>query len=39
MSSVPTRYLPKRLTKKDKKIYSEQLRKSRKQYKKGIYHT
>tara|TARA_B110001469_G_scaffold122599_2_gene133496 strand:+ start:669 stop:1175 length:507 start_codon:yes stop_codon:yes gene_type:complete len=39
MSSVPIRYLPKRLTKKDKKIYSEQLRKSRKQYKKGIYHT
>jgi len=39
MSFVPVRYLPKRLTKKDKQLYSEQLRKSRKQYKKGKYHT
>ena len=34
---VPVRYLPKRLTKKDKKIQGQQLRKSRKAYKKGIY--
>ena len=36
---VPIRYIPKRLSKKDKKKQSRQLKKSRKLYKKGIYHT
>ena len=36
---VPIKYIPKRLSKKDKKKQSRQLKKSRKLYKKGIYHT
>ena len=36
---VPIKYLPKRLTKKDKKKYSRELRKSQKAYKKGKYLT
>ena len=36
---VPTRYLPKRLTKKDKRKQSRELKKSRKAYKKGKYYT
>ena len=39
MTNVPIKYLPKRLTKKDAKIYSKELKKSRKAYKKGKYHT
>lgn len=33
------RYLPKRLTRKDKKTYLRELKKSRSLYKKGKYHT
>ena len=36
---VPIKYLPKRLTRKDKKKYSRELRKSQKAYKKGKYVT
>jgi hypothetical protein len=36
---VPIRYLPRRLTKSDKKKQSKNLLKSRKLYKKGIYFT
>lgn len=39
MDKVPKRYLPKHLTRKDKKKYSAELRKSRKAYKKGKYIT
>ena len=35
--NVPLKYLPKRLTKKDKKKQAKQLKKSRTTYKKGIY--
>tara|TARA_Y100000816_G_scaffold78349_1_gene53293 strand:+ start:1772 stop:2260 length:489 start_codon:yes stop_codon:yes gene_type:complete len=35
--NVPLKYLPKRLTKKDKKKQAKQLKKSRAAYKKGIY--
>jgi hypothetical protein len=37
--SVPRRYIPKGLTKKDKKKQREMLKKSRKMYKKGKYYT
>jgi hypothetical protein len=36
---ITMRYLPKRLTKKDRKIQSIMLQKSRKLYKKGIYYS
>ena len=36
---INLRYLPKSLTKKDRKIQSRELKKSRKMYKKGQYHT
>lgn len=36
---VSLRYLPKRLTKKDRKLASKMLMKSRRLYKKGIYYT
>ena len=36
---VPIKYIPKKLSEKDKKKQSKQLKKSRKLYKKGIYHT
>jgi len=36
---INLRYLPNRLTRKDKKRQSEELMKSRRLYKKGIYHT
>ena len=39
MDKVPKRYLPKHLTRKDKKKYSSELRKSKKAYKKGKYIT
>lgn len=39
MVNVPQRYVPKNLTKKDKKRQKMQLRKSRRNYKKGKYHT
>lgn len=39
MTSVPERYVPKILSKKDKKKQKKELRKSRKLYKKGKYHT
>lgn len=39
MTNVPIKYLPKRLTRKDKRKYSRELRKSRKAYKKGKYVT
>lgn len=39
INNVPIKYLPKKLTKKDKKIYSKELRKSRRAYKKGKYVT
>jgi hypothetical protein len=38
-SLINLRYLPKRLTKKDKKKQSKMLVKSRKLYKKGMYYT
>ena len=33
--NVPIKYLPKRLTKKDRKILKKELKKSRNSYKKG----
>jgi len=39
MTNVPIKYLPKNLTKKDKKKYSRELRKSRKAYKNKKYVT
>jgi len=36
---VPIRYLPKRLSRKDKKRQSFMLKKSRRLYKKGVYYT
>ena len=39
MTNVPIKYLPKKLTKKDRKKYSRELKKSRKAYKKGKYVT
>ena len=39
MVNVPQRYVPRNLTKKDKKRKKKQLLKSRKNYKKGKYHT
>ena len=39
MSSVPLRYVPNKLTKKDKKNIKKELKKSRKLYKRGIYYT
>ncbi len=38
-SKIPIRYLPNKLTKKDKKKQAQMLNKSRKQYKKGKYYT
>ena len=35
--NVPIKYLPKRITKKDKIKQAKQLKKSRAAYKKGIY--
>ena len=35
--NVPLKYVPKRLTRKDKKKQAKQLKKSRASYKKGIY--
>jgi len=37
--NVPIKYLPKRLTKKDRKILKKELKESRKGYKKGKYIT
>jgi len=39
MMNVPIKYLPKHITKKDKKIISHELKKSRKAYKKNKYIT
>jgi hypothetical protein len=39
MAKVPRRYVPRYLTKKDKKQQKAQLNKSRKAYKRGRYHT
>ena len=39
MTNVPQRYVPKKLSKKDKKKQKKELKKSRKAYKKGKYHT
>lgn len=39
MARVPRRYIPRYLTKKDKNQQKTQLRKSRKEYKQGRYHT
>ena len=39
MAKVPIKYLPKKLTREDAKKYSKELKKSRKAYKKGKYHT
>ena len=38
-TSVPKRYVPKQLSKKDKKKQAKELKKSRRAYKKGKYHT
>ena len=38
-TNVPQRYVPKKLSKKDKKQQKKELKKSRKAYKKGKYHT
>ena len=37
--TIPQKYVPKHLSKKDKKIIRKELKKSRKQYKKKKYHT
>ena len=37
--TIPQRYVPKHLSKKDKNIIRKELKKSRKQYKKKKYHT
>tara|TARA_B100000424_G_scaffold128847_1_gene97603 strand:- start:3086 stop:4114 length:1029 start_codon:yes stop_codon:yes gene_type:complete len=39
MINVPKRYVPKQLSKKDKKKQANELKKSRKAYKRGKYHT
>jgi len=39
MTNVPQRYVPKHLSQKDKKKQRAELRKSRRKYKKGTYHT
>jgi hypothetical protein len=39
VSKINVKYLPKRLTKKDRKTQSKELVKSRRLYKKGVYHT
>ena len=39
MTSVPVRYLPKSLSRKDRNKQSTQLKKSRRLYKQGKYHT
>ena len=39
MTSVPVRYLPKSLSRKDRAKQSAQLKKSRRLYKQGKYHT
>ena len=39
MTNVPKRYVPKQLSKKDKKKQGRELKKSRQAYKKGKYHT
>jgi len=39
MAKVPIKYLPKKLTREDAKKYSKELKKSRRAYKKGKYHT
>lgn len=39
MTNVPQRYVPKKLSKKDKKKQKKELKKSRKAYKKGKYYT
>ena len=39
MTKVPVRYIPKRLTKKDKRRQRKELKKSRRAYKKGKYYT
>ena len=39
MTKVPQRYVPKNLSKKDKKKQKKELKRSRKAYKKGKYHT
>lgn len=36
---IPKRYVPKQLTRKDKKKTMQELNKSRKAYKKGVYYT
>ena len=38
-TTVPIKYIPKRLSRKDRKIVKEELKKSRRLYKKGKYHT
>ena len=39
MPNVPQKYVPKKLSKKDKKQQRKELKKSRRAYKKGKYHT
>jgi len=39
MTNVPQRYVPKKLSKRDKKKQKKELKKSRKAYKKGKYYT
>ena len=39
MKSIPKKYLPPQLTKKDKKKYYKELKKSKQLYKKGKYYT
>lgn len=39
MAIIPVRYVPKILTRRDKKRQKRELKKSRKAYKKGKYHT
>ena len=37
--TVPQRYIPKNITKKDKEVLKKELKKSRRLYRKGKYHT
>lgn len=39
MANVPIKYLPKKLSKRDRKTIKRELKRSRKKYKKGKYHT
>ena len=39
MANVPVKYLPKKLSRRDRKTIKRELKRSRKAYKRGKYHT